>query len=73
MKLHDVVDLHTIFMMVVAGIILAGGSLVALLWWRLPAKAAPYKDELESAKPSPTPEVHVIPSDFDRNAGPDRA
>lgn len=34
----------------VAAFILIAGGAVAILWWRLAAKAAPYKDELEKQR-----------------------
>lgn len=31
----------------VAGVVLIAGSVVAILWWGLAKKAAPYRDEVE--------------------------
>ncbi len=34
----------------VAVLVLVGGCIVAILWWRLVTPVAPYRDELEKAK-----------------------
>jgi hypothetical protein len=38
--------LEWVFVAVVVGVLLVGGSMVAVWWWRLVARAAPYKDEI---------------------------
>jgi hypothetical protein len=42
--------------------VLIGGSLAALGWWKLAAKHAPYRDELgrSQKKPPVEEEVHII-------------
>ena len=51
------------FILVVGGLLLLVGSAIALAWWRLASKAAPYRDErgkTPSPKSSDDAEVIVI-------------
>jgi hypothetical protein len=48
--------------LIVVLVVLVGGTLAALGWWKLAAKAAPYKGEKGRGGKPPREEVHVIRS-----------
>ena len=49
------------FIFVVGGILLLVGSVMALAWWRLASKAAPYRNERGRApNPKPGDDAEVI-------------
>ena len=49
------------FILVVGGVLLLVGSVIALAWWKLASKAAPYRDEQERpADPKSTDDAEVI-------------
>ena len=49
------------FILVVGGVLLLVGSVIALAWWKLAKKAAPYRDEQQGpAGPTPTDDAEVI-------------
>lgn len=41
-------------------IVLVGGSVVAVLWWRIAAGMAPYKDELAGKQAAPRGDVEEV-------------
>jgi hypothetical protein len=57
------------FIVVVAVLLLALGTPIALAWWKLARKAAPYQDERSKSRPVPRPddgaEVIVLPTSSD--------
>ncbi len=60
------------FILVVGGVLLLVGSVIALAWWKLASKAAPYRDERErpdSPKPTDDAEVIVIGRNNETNRG----